>query len=250
LEISTSTVALEKERARQVGVRPGRYVRITVTDNGTGMDEETRRRCFDPFYTTKDRSKGTGLGLAAVQGIVADGGGSIQLDSTVGVGTTFTMHLPQVEEVVVTPVTTPAVEGPRGTETVLVVDDQPDVRHLIRKVLLHDGYLVLEADSGQEALRIVERWEGPIELLITDVVMPTMRGPEVASAVKAIRPSISVLFISGYAHGITLPNGGGADPPTVLAKPFKPSELADSVRQILDRTRQRAQTGSPRRGPS
>ncbi|HEX9548414.1 MAG TPA: GAF domain-containing protein [Acidimicrobiales bacterium] len=250
LEISTSTAVLENERARRVGVRPGHYVRITVADDGTGMDEETRDRCFDPFFTTKDRSKGTGLGLAAVQGIVADGGGAIQLESTLGVGTTFTVHLPEVEEAVVTPVHAPAVEGPLGTETVLVVDDQPDVRHLIRKVLLHDGYLVLEADSGQEALRIADRWEGPIELLITDVVMPTMRGPEVAVAVRAIRPSISVLFISGYAHGITLPNGGGADPPTVLAKPFKPSELADSVRQILDRTRQRAQTGSPRRGPS
>jgi signal transduction histidine kinase len=185
LKIATAKETLSLAAAVALRIRPGRYVRISVTDTGIGMDEATRQRCLEPFFTTKDRSKGTGLGLAAVKGIVEEGGGAIEIDSEVGRGTTFTMHLPSVdveEQHVVEPIAPPA-HLQQGTETVLIVDDQPDIRELIRKVLDHDGYLVLEAPSGAEAIRIAERWEGPIELLVTDVMMPNMRGPDVASAV-------------------------------------------------------------------
>jgi PAS domain S-box-containing protein len=251
LKIATAA-ELVSQSALGPGLGAGRYVRISVTDTGTGMDEETRRRCLEPFFTTKDRTKGTGLGLAAVKGIVEDSGGSIDIQSQLGEGTTFTMYLPavDVEEELPPEPSVPETDSPRGSETVLVVDDQPDIRELIRKVLHHDGYLVLEAASGSEAIRIAERWEGPVELLVTDVMMPNMRGPEVAAAVRELRPNIEVLFISGYAHGTTLPSDLVADPLTFLAKPFKPSELGDRVRAILDHHYQKARTGTPLRGRS
>jgi CheY-like chemotaxis protein len=211
-------------------------VRITVADTGVGMDGETRRRCFEPFYTTKDRSKGTGLGLAAVQGVVEEAGGVIAVDSEPDHGTTFTMRFPSVATSELLDDSPPATARPavRGSETVLVVDDEDDVRQLISKVLRHDGYVVLEATGGVEALRIAERWDGPIELLVTDAVMPGMRGPEVAAAVTARRPDVSVLLISGYTDRPTFPIEVDNDPLGFLAKPFKPSELSDRVRKILD----------------
>jgi CheY-like chemotaxis protein len=252
LTIATVGVGLDVLEGAALGLLPGHYVRITVSDNGLGMDAETLERCLEPFFTTKDRSKGTGLGLAAVQGIVTDGGGQIQVDSQAAVGTTFTLHLPVAVGELIAQIPLPPRPDIRGSETVLVVDDEADIRQLIRKVLLHDGYLVLDAGGGLEAVRVAERWEGPIELLITDVVMPGMRGPEVATAIRAIRPSIEVLFMSGYTHGTTLPAGLSTDPLALLAKPFKPSELADRVRGILDQhyDRARARNGSPRPAPS
>jgi signal transduction histidine kinase/ActR/RegA family two-component response regulator len=252
LKIATSGESLGMAAAAALRIEPGRHVRISITDTGLGMDEETRRRCMEPFFTTKDRSKGTGLGLAAVKGIVEESGGAIEIDSEVGRGTVFTLHLPaaDVDEDLEIEPSAPPTSIAQGTETVLIVDDQPDIRGLIRKVLDHDGYLVLEAPSGAEAIRIAERWEGPIELLITDVMMPAMRGPEVASAVRALRPSIEVLFISGYSHGTTMPADLVADPLTFLAKPFKPSELGDRVRTLLDHHYQKARSDSPHSEPS
>ncbi len=211
------------------------------------MDAETRQRCFDPFFTTKDRSKGTGLGLAAVQGVVEEAGGIITVDSEPGEGTTFTLCFPAVDSAEAPTDKLPAPLDPLapGSETVLVVDDQTDVRQLISKVLRHDGYLVLEASGGADAIRIAERWEGPIELLVTDAVMPGMRGPEVAAAVKALRPRIRVLLISGYTDGSVFPADVTEDPLGFLAKPFKPSELADRVRKILDHRSSTAQSDSP-----
>jgi nitrogen-specific signal transduction histidine kinase/CheY-like chemotaxis protein len=236
LTISTASASLAQTEAAGFGLSPGRFVRMAVTDTGVGMDDETRRRCFEPFFTTKDRSKGTGLGLAAVQGVVQEAGGTIGVDSEPGRGTTFTVLLPVV--VGERPAASPAPVQPethqRGSETVLVVDDHPEVRQLVRKVLLRDGYLVLEAAGGAEAVRIAKSWEGPIELLVTDVMMPGMRGPEVAAAVQTLRPSIRVLLTSAYTHGTALPEEVGSDPLAFLAKPFKPSELLARVREILD----------------
>jgi nitrogen-specific signal transduction histidine kinase len=217
-----------------LGIAPGRAVRITVADTGIGMDEKTRGRCLEPFFTTKDRSKGTGLGLAAVKGIVDEGGGTIDVESHPGVGTTFTIYLPAIEEEATTGDAAPQEAVARGTETVLVVDDEPDLRQLIRKVLTHDGYRVMEAASGGEAISLAKHWKGSIDLLISDVMMPGMRGTELAFSVRAVRPSIKVLLISGYANDERLPADAGEEQFAFLAKPFKPSELADRVRQILD----------------
>jgi PAS domain S-box-containing protein len=217
-----------------IGIAAGRVVRLTVADTGIGMDKETRQRCLEPFFTTKDRSKGTGLGLAAVKGIVDEAGGAITVESYPGVGTTFTIYLPAVEE---EPAIVDAVpQGPvfRGTETVLIVDDETDVRRLMRTVLSHDGYRVLEAASGAEAISVAKHWEGSIDLLVTDVMMPGMHGAEVAAAAREIQPSIEVLLISGYTDDVTLPAETETDRLAFLAKPFKPSELADRVRGILD----------------
>jgi signal transduction histidine kinase/CheY-like chemotaxis protein len=236
LTIATAVVIVDRQDAAGSASNAADQVRITVADTGVGMDPETRRRCFEPFFTTKDRSKGTGLGLAAVQGVVEEAGGSIEVDSSPGQGTTFTLYFPTVE--IGEP---PADEGPRpsdplvrGSETILVVDDQTDVRQLISKVLRYDGYLVLEASDGEDAIRIAKGWEGPIELLVTDAVMPGMRGHEVAAGVTTLRPRIRVLMISGYTDRPTFPDEVVADPLGFLAKPFKPSELSDRVRKILD----------------
>ena len=247
LTIGTSTESVDRKDTAGLREGPVNEVWITVADTGTGMDAETRQRCFDPFFTTKDRSKGTGLGLAAVQGVVEEAGGIITVDSEPGEGTTFTLCFPAVDSVEAPADKLPAPLDPLapGSETVLVVDDQTDVRQLISKVLRHDGYLVLEASGGADAIRIAERWEGPIELLVTDAVMPGMRGPEVAAAVKALRPRIRVLLISGYTDGSVLPADVSEDPLGFLAKPFKPSELADRVRKILDHRSSMAQSDSP-----
>jgi PAS domain S-box-containing protein len=248
LTISTARMSDAQPEGASRRKCPGRLVRLAVTDTGVGMDEETRRRCFEPFFTTKDRSKGTGLGLAAVQGVVEEATGTIEVESERGQGTTFTVYLPAVEE------EPPAVLAPQpdrkqwGSETILVVDDDADVRTLVRKVLLRDGYLVLEAASGPDAIRIADSWDGPIELLVTDVMMPGMRGPDVAAAVRRSHPSIRVLFISAYTHGTALPEEVGIDPLAFLAKPFKPSELLDRVRTILDHWRSRS--GNPPPAPS
>jgi len=168
-------------------------------------------------------------------GIVDEAGGAIEVESQPGVGTTFTIHLPAVEEepTVEAPVTSPPVAG--GSETVLVVDDETDIRQIIRRVLDRDGYKVLEATSGSEAVSIAEHLDGPIDLLITDVRMPKMHGVEVAAAVKALRPQIEVLLISGYTEDANLSAHTEGDGLAFLAKPFRPSQLADRVRAILDR---------------
>jgi PAS domain S-box-containing protein len=243
LDIGSAPASLGPATAADLDLEPGRYVHITVADTGEGMDEETRRRCFEAFFTTKERSKGTGLGLAAVHGIVSEGSGVIAVSSEPGKGTRFDIYLPSSDGQVAAAVADLPPVVRTGAETVLVVEDQTDVRRLICRVLGRVGYLVLEASDGATALKISERWEGPIELVVTDVVMPDMRGPDVVDRLKRKRPSMAVLFVSGYTDGTTVPAGVAADTVGFLAKPFKPSELSARVRDVLDEHLRQARSG-------
>jgi PAS domain S-box-containing protein len=250
LDVATAPASLDSEHAAQLKVRPGRYIRMTVSDNGIGMDVETSRSCFNPFFTTKDRSRGTGLGLAAVQGIVTENGGGITVTSAPGRGTSFDVYLPRTDEAVILTAVDAPVATPGGSETVLVVEDQADVRALIRRVLERDGYLVLEAAGGAEALEVADAWEAPIDLVLSDVIMPGMRGPAVVEALKRKRPSMAVLFMSAYTDGTSVADAMEGEPSRLLAKPFRPSELAARVREVLHDHQRAARTGSRHPAPS
>jgi len=209
-------------------------VLIEVADTGIGMDAATLARVFEPFFTTKERGKGTGLGLASVYGIVRQSGGHIAVRSTPGAGTTFRIHLPRVDEPVDVSRAAPLVTAPvAGTETILVAEDEQIVRVLVRKVLEQAGYMVLLAGGGAEALRLAERHPGPIQLLVTDVVMPGMNGRELARRLVERRPMTKVLYLSGYADD-AVERHGVLDPGTAfMQKPFSPSALATRVREVL-----------------
>ena len=230
ITLETSDLELDEASARQhPGVGRGAYVMLAVTDTGTGMDEHTRSRIFEPFFTTKEVGKGTGLGLATVYGIIQQSGGNIRVESELGVGTTFTLYFPRVEEAV-TAVQTAEEEPRPGTETVLVVDDESEVQALVQAVLVRYGYTVLGAERPTEAVKIAERHPGAIHLLLTDIVMPEMGGPALAQQLRELRPDMAVLYMSGYADYTV-----GSDPaPALLQKPFTPEAVARAVRVALD----------------
>ena len=216
-------------------VIPGHYVRIEVTDTGTGMDEATRKRVFEPFFTTKPQGKGTGLGLSTVYGIVSQCSGSIDLYSEPGHGTTFQIFLPHVEEAA-----SEDREAPRrvrgGHEALMLVEDEEGVRKMVRSALERCGYRVLLAASGPEALEVAHNHEGPIDMLITDMVMPKMNGRDLARRLLEERPGMPVLFMSGYLDN-KLDATAGEAPPAFMQKPFAPSELTARVREMLDTSR-------------
>jgi two-component system, cell cycle sensor histidine kinase and response regulator CckA len=245
LTIETAPVELSEEYARRhAGVRPGRYVMLAVSDTGVGMDSQTQARIFEPFFTTKELGKGTGLGLATVYGIVKQSNGWIWFYSEVGKGTTFKIYLPQVDEPVQTLETAkPGSLPPRGTETILVAEDQQSIRELTCEFLKASGYTVLEATDGSQALELAECYEGAIDLLLTDVVMPKMGGRELANRLSAARPQIKALYMSGYAE--YSPAGHDMlDPDAIwLQKPFSLNHLLYKVREVLD-----ARLGSGRPG--
>ena len=212
----------------EVEGRPGRWVMLAVSDTGIGMDEQTKARIFEPFFTTKESGKGTGLGLATVYGIVKQAGGFIWVDSEPGRGTSFEVYLPRVDEPVAPAITRPAPAEPgRGTETVLLVEDAPAVRLVTRQVLERYGYTVLEAPTGDMALRLAAKHHGPIHLLLTDVVMPGLSGRQLAGQLSQLRAEMKVLYVSGYADTV---ESGVA----YLQKPFAPEALARRVRDVLD----------------
>ena len=217
------------------GLPPGRYARLTVSDTGSGMDEETQRHLFEPFFTTKEKGKGTGLGLATVFGIVTQNGGRIYCSSTPGHGTTFELYFPGTGERAVAP-PEPAfapAELATGTETILLVEDDDAVRLSTLKLLCRAGYTVLDAASPLEALRLAER-HPTIPLLLTDVVMPQMHGDELARRVKALRPAIKVIHMSGYTDDARLRDGRLPHGDAFLAKPFTPDALTRTIRTVLD----------------
>jgi two-component system, cell cycle sensor histidine kinase and response regulator CckA len=233
--IGTRNVELDDAYVRRhVDARPGPHVVLTVSDSGTGMDAATRARIFEPFFTTKDIGKGRGLGLAAAYGIIHQSHGHITVDSEPGQGTTFRIYLPRPEAGATVEAAIEPSGLPRGTETVLLVEDEPSFRALARELLEMLGYTVLESEDVSHALRIAEGHAGTIHLLITDVVMPRMNGRTLAKAVQGFRPDIKVLYMSGYTDNVII-HEGILDPGTpFLQKSFTPSKLARKVREVLD----------------
>ena len=237
LTIEMANVSLDREYARQHReVVPGEYVMISVSDNGAGMTEEVKAHAFEPFFTTKLDGGGTGLGLATCYGIVNQNGGHIEVDSTVGQGTTFRVYLPRVDDPVdFTPGHDEPVDLPRGTETVLLVEDEPSVRSLANFLLCEQGYTVFSAANGYEALHTAQEQEGKqIHLLLTDVVMPQMGGKELVDHLRAKRPDIKVLFTSGYTDNAFAHENGFGSGTEFMPKPFSPEMLALKVREVLD----------------
>jgi PAS domain S-box-containing protein len=230
LTISTDNVVVDDE----TGLAAGPYVRIQVEDTGSGMPREVIARAFEPFFTTKSKGEGTGLGLATVYGIVKQTGGDVQITSEPATGTTFTVLLPAADEAPAE-VETPDADAPSGGgEMVLVVEDEPAIREVIRRILGRSGYEVLMTESPLDALDRAGSHDGPIDLLITDVVMPKMRGKDVAERIRQLRPNVKVLFMSGYARPVLTRSGSLEPGATLVEKPFSESVLLEAVRQVLD----------------
>jgi CheY-like chemotaxis protein len=219
--------------AVQPFVAPGEYVALLVRDTGIGMGPETRARVFEPFFTTKEKGKGTGLGLATVYGIVNQCGGYIWVESEVGAGSVFQTLLPRVAQPVDPHVVQEVLDYGSGGETILLVEDDPAVRRTAAEVLLGAGYRVLTAPSGADALRMAARHEGRLDLLLTDIVMPGMSGPELARQFIVQFPSVRILYMSGYPEDAIEKHGLRGRTVRVLQKPFTHETLARSVREAL-----------------
>jgi two-component system cell cycle sensor histidine kinase/response regulator CckA len=234
--VTTANVEVSRDHLKEyLGVPPGRYVQVTMTDTGCGMTPEVQAHLFEPFFTTKEEGRGTGLGLSTVYGIIKQSGGHIECRSELGRGTTFQFLLPRTQTA--QEVSEPGVnsaEAPRGTETVLLVEDDDTVRILTRQILQHFGYSVLEAKNGVEALQVSERHSGPIHVLVTDVIMPQMNGHDLASRLTALRPGLRVLIMSGYAEEANGHRSESGEAVAILYKPLTPTTLAQAVRQVLD----------------
>jgi CheY-like chemotaxis protein len=220
---------------RHPTISPGLYVMLSVIDSGVGMDEETQQRIFEPFFTTKEVGKGTGLGLAMVYGTVEQSRGHIRLDSRPGCGTTIKIYLPrtgaadQADEV-----SHDLSHVVRGTETILLAEDEPVVRDLARTVLEQYGYCVLDATNGRAALESADRYSGTIDLLLTDLVMPDMNGYQLAEQLVVSRPEMQVLYMSGYSKDAIESHAADREAANFVGKPFTPDFLAGKVRQVLD----------------
>jgi PAS domain S-box-containing protein len=234
--IATERVELDAAQARQQNVpKAGSYVTLSITDTGCGMTPETQAHIFEPFFTTKEVGKGTGLGLATVYGIVSRGRGYIRVNSAPDKGSTFCLYFPRVEaSTEVSDAATVSTALPNGAETILLVEDEVLVRSMLRDILTANGYKVLEADHGGNALSAVVRHNGPVDLVVTDVVMPHMGGKELVEQLTSIYPNLKVVYISGYTDRAIIRQGSLDSGTRFLQKPFTPDVLAHTVRKVLD----------------
>jgi CheY-like chemotaxis protein len=237
LTIKTAVADVDQHAAAvyDADLEVGRYAVLSITDTGHGMDQATRDRIFEPFFTTKQVGQGTGLGLSTVYGIVKQSGGAIVVESDVGRGTTFVIFLPflQRDEEAQADTAIPAPPA-RGSETILLVEDDPSVRAVIRLTLQRGGYTVVEAASGVQAIRMAEEWGGSFDLVLSDVVMPGMSGHDVVEALWKRLPGVPALFMSGYTDD-AIQQHGVLEPGTFfLEKPFTPDALSRKVREVLD----------------
>jgi len=236
LTLETANIELDESYAQgHLGAVPGSYVMLAVTDNGLGMDDETQARIFEPFFTTKELGKGTGLGLSMVYGIVKQSGGYIWVHSAIGKGSSFRVYLPRVfeneQELAPSP---PLSQSLAGKETILLVEDDPLVRGLAQEILKSRGYSILVAERPDAALEICRQHAGPIDLVLTDVIMPGMNGRDMADEILAMRPEVGVLFMSGYTNTVAMRNGSSGKLTSFLQKPFSPTVLGRKVREMLD----------------
>jgi signal transduction histidine kinase len=237
LTVTTGTFVLQEgQRAHELGVRmpAGRYARLTVSDTGTGMDAATRARVFEPFFTTKPAGQGSGLGLATVYGIVKQSGGYIWVYSEVGHGTAFKIYLPEFTGSLAELPPAEVPVSPRGAETILIVEDEAAVRRMAARALAAQGYAILEAENGAEALEVLARGGSPIDLVLTDVVMPLVNGRELGERLSVERPGLRVLFMSGYTDDDIVRRGLLRPGSPFLQKPFMPGDLSRKVREVLD----------------
>ena len=236
ITLSTATVAHHPKSSDWVGgVANGICERLTISDSGTGMDKATLDRIFEPFFTTKPVGRGTGLGLSTVHGIVKQSGGELHVSTAPGQGTTFTIYFPQVSTCGAPEPARLPLRNATGTETILVVEDQPALRELVRRILQQKGYRVLEAPDGEEAVRVAESTARPIQLVITDVVMPGMNARAMAERIRKIWPTVRVLFMSGYHDDDVMLQSLANAKVDFLQKPFLPHDLAEKVRAVLER---------------
>lgn len=235
LLIRTRNVDLDERYTRQyTDVAPGPYVMVSVNDSGSGIDDGIRDRIFEPFFTTKEVGKGTGLGLSTVYGIVKQSGGHVEMETRMGEGSTFRVYLPRTDRDA-TPAAPPTpLDWPTGSETILLVEDEAMVRGLAREVLEMSGYRVLEASHGAEALRLCEEHSGPIHLMLTDVIMPGISGPQLVERAVKLHPEMRAVYMSGYAEEAVAEDGLLSDDAPFIRKPFPPRELAAKVRGVLD----------------
>jgi two-component system, cell cycle sensor histidine kinase and response regulator CckA len=235
LTVETRNVELHEEYARlHPETQPGRYVLLSITDTGSGMTAEVKARIFEPFFTTKGVGKGTGLGLAVVLGIVKQSGGHLEVYSEPDIGTTFKVYFPAVQGMASAPKAIDASHDLRGAETVLLVEDEDGVRGLALLALQTYGYQVLAAGNGKEAMRLIEKLQGGIDLLMTDVVMPGMSGPDLAEVLRPRFPRMKVIFCSGYTDDAVIRHGLLQEKVAFLQKPYKLLSLVGKVRQVLD----------------
>ncbi|HXM13659.1 MAG TPA: PAS domain S-box protein [Candidatus Eremiobacteraceae bacterium] len=235
LVIETSNAELDRSyaNARPV-VTPGQYILLAVSDTGTGMDQETQARIFEPFFTTKEQGKGTGLGLSTVYGVVKQSGGFVWVYSEVGKGTSFKVYLPRVDQPIdATGATISYAEAPRGTETVLLAEDEADVRELAREFLVAAGYTVIEARNGQEALKLAAERAEEIDLLVSDLVMPGMTGQQLAALLQQQDPALRVIFMSGYSEHAAAEAAQAGSSVRILTKPFNRMALLRTIREVL-----------------
>jgi signal transduction histidine kinase len=245
LTIETAQVELTRSPVYHLTpLPPGPYVRLAVSDTGCGMDRKTQSHIFEPFFTTKGEGKGSGLGLSTVFGIVTQCGGAIDVTSRVGHGTRFDLYFPSIEsDILTTAPTQPLGQPQRGTETILLVEDEPSVRTLVRDELRKLGYRVVEAKNGVEACLLATQQAGSLQLLLTDVVMPGMGGRELAQHLSVIKPDLRTLFMSGYLDDIGIMAGQEEGTSSFLQKPFTPEVLAHAVRNLLDASTPSGRTG-------